>query len=164
MTKKLEDLFNLSDPVRDRSAEEIIKENEIVEKTQENVDKINAALPLVKDLETNDKEMDDLATSAKESFEDLMSMGLEVETKYAGRILEVAASFLNHAITAKTAKADKKLRMIELQLKKARIDQYDHAPANNAFDEAEDGNATVWDRNVLFDELTEHIKKQNEDK
>jgi hypothetical protein len=38
-------------------------------------------------------------------------------------IFSVASSMLGHAITAKTAKLDKKLKMIDLQLKKMRLDQ-----------------------------------------
>jgi hypothetical protein len=35
----------------------------------------------------------------------------------------VASNMLGHAITAKTAKLDKKLKMIDLQMKKMRLDQ-----------------------------------------
>ena len=47
-----------------------------------------------------------------------MDLGMNVDSRYSGRIFEVASSMLKNAIDAKSAKIDKKLKMIELQLKK----------------------------------------------
>jgi len=87
------------------------------------LDKIESALPAVRGLEASDREMDDLAARASESFDDLMSLGMQVDSRYASEIFAVASTMLGHAITAKTAKMNKKLKMIDLQLKKARLDQ-----------------------------------------
>lgn len=87
------------------------------------LDRIEAALPQVRGLEASDQEMDDLASKASESFDDLMSLGMQVDSRYASEIFAVASTMLGHAITAKTAKMNKKLKMIDLQLKKARLDQ-----------------------------------------
>jgi hypothetical protein len=44
-------------------------------------------------------------------------------SRFASEIFSVASNMLGHAITAKTAKLDKKLKMIDLQMKKMRLDQ-----------------------------------------
>jgi hypothetical protein len=48
---------------------------------------------------------------------------MQVDSRFASEIFSVASNMLGHAITAKTAKLDKKLKMIDLQLKKMRLDQ-----------------------------------------
>jgi hypothetical protein len=80
-------------------------------------------LPAVRDLDASDREMDDLADMAKSSYNDLMDLGMQVDSRFASEIFGVASNMLGHAITAKTAKLNKKLKMIDLQLKKARMDQ-----------------------------------------
>jgi hypothetical protein len=59
---------------------------------------------------------------------------------------------LGHAITAKTAKMDKKLRMISLQLQKARLD---HAISKDKKPEDEpiEGQGIVLDRNELLKQI-----------
>lgn len=89
----------------------------------ETLDKIEQALPAVRGLEASDTEMDDLASKATESFDDLMNLGMQVDSRYASEIFAVAGTMLGHAITAKTAKINKKLKMIQLQMQKAKLDQ-----------------------------------------
>jgi len=55
---------------------------------------------------------------------------------------------LGHAITAKTAKLDKKLKMIDLQLKKMRLDQ--NQPDTQ---EAPQGTGQLLSRNDLLDRI-----------
>ena len=81
------------------------------------------ALPQIKGLETSDDELDELADLATTSYKDLMDLGLQVEARFSSEIFNSAGSMLGHAITAKTAKINKKIKMIELQLKKAALDQ-----------------------------------------
>jgi hypothetical protein len=45
-----------------------------------------------------------------------------VDSRYA-EIFAVAGTMLGHALTAKTAKLNKKLKMVDLQLKKMKMDQ-----------------------------------------
>jgi hypothetical protein len=52
-----------------------------------------------------------------------MDLGMQVDSRFASEIFSVASNMLGHAITAKTAKLDKKLKMIDLQMKKMRLDQ-----------------------------------------
>jgi hypothetical protein len=109
------------------------------------LDKIESALPTVRGLEASDQEMDELATKAKESFDDLMNLGMQVDSRYASEIFAVAGTMLGHAITAKTAKMNKKLKMIDLQLKKARLDQ-----TNDTDPKTPTGEGRVLNRNDLL--------------
>ena len=86
------------------------------------LDKISEALPKVKGLgDVSDSELDELARRATEAYDDLMDLGMNVEARYASRIFEVASSMLKNAIDAKTAKIDKKLKMIDLQMKRYKL-------------------------------------------
>lgn len=160
MTQKLSELFNLqpSEDISAEAAEHAIEENrEIIEAVDDAIDKIDAALPMVADLDTSDKELDELSDLAKEKFQDLIDLGMNVEARFSGHILATAGTLLGHAITAKQAKLDKKLRMVDLQLKKARLDmQLKQAEQKNDGEriiEAEDGQAVVLDRNELLKQI-----------
>ena len=48
---------------------------------------------------------------------------MQVDSRFSAEIFGIAGNMLGHAITAKTAKINKKLKMIDLQLKKAALDQ-----------------------------------------
>ena len=160
MTQKLEELFNLppAEETTAESAKSTIEENRaIIQEVDSAIDKIDAALPYVNDLDTSDKELDDLSDLAKEKFQDLIDLGMNVEARFSGHILATAGTLLGHAITAKQAKLDKKLRMVDLQLKKARLDAQ-IAKDNNKTDgdkiiDAEDGRAVVLDRNELLKQI-----------
>lgn len=165
MSKKLEDLFNL--PATDISddAEEDVKEVKKVDLSQlkdidKTIDKIDIALPSVRDLEASDEEMDDLAQLSKQAFNDLLDMGLSVDPRFGGKLLEVAASMMGHSIAAKSAKIDKKLRMVELQLRKASLDQKERALSakQGAEEEETTSKGVVMDRNALLKELLDQAK------
>ena len=64
-----------------------------------------------------------MARRAQESFDDLMNLGMQVDSRYASEIFAVAGTMLGHAITAKTAKLNKKLKMIDMQMKKVKLDR-----------------------------------------
>jgi|TARA_X000001382_G_scaffold83566_1_gene59118 hypothetical protein len=171
MTKKLEDILNLPNvkeafkEVDKKEKDKKIKETangnpstkNLDPQTQKNLqksyaefDKIAAALPQVKGLgELSDLELDKLAIEAEESYKNLMDLGMNVDSRYSGRIFEVAGNFLRNAIDAKSGKIDKKLKMIELQLKKQKLDQgnKDGGPI-----EESDG-FVISDRNELMKKL-----------
>ena len=123
MTKKLEELFELAS---DDDNELTIPLPDVTEEVTENalstLDKIEAALPQVRGLEAADSEMDELAEMATSSYKDLMDLGMQVESRFSSEIFNSASSMLGHAITAKTAKINKKLKMLDLQMKKAQLD------------------------------------------
>jgi len=160
MTKKLEQLFDLPD---DTESQEELSEGENTLVSLNNfkedlgtLEKINSALPAVRGLEASDSEMDDLASKAVESYENLMDLGMQVESRFSSEIFSVAGQMLNHAITAKTAKTNKKLKMLELQLKQARLQQQ-----SGSSDDIQTGNATVLDRNELLQAILNKDKKED---
>lgn len=165
MTKKLEEIFNIADETEtdDLGTNETLADKgmtqaplpfddrEKMQQIQNTVEKIDRALPVVKDLEANDKEMDDLASDARQSFDTLMDLGMNIDPRFSGKLFEVASQMLGHAITAKNAKIDKKLKMVELQLKQARLEQIEK---RHAEDRGEvEGEGMVLDRNELLKQL-----------
>ena len=159
MTRKLEDLFDLPSSV------EIKTENEIptIAETRaqlavidDAIDKIDSALPAVRDLDASDGEMDELADLAKDSYKDLMDLGMQVDSRFASEIFNVAGTMLGHAITAKTAKMNKKLKVIDLQLKKMRLDQ--QTPAEEQLATAQ---GQVLNRNDLLERLLKGKDQNN---
>lgn len=162
MTKKLEELLNLAPADSDdepHDAPMIEDQQAIIRQVDNAIDRIDAALPMVRDLEAADVEMDDLARLAQEKFEDLMDLGMNVEPRYSGVILQTASTLLGHAITAKTAKIDKKLKMIQLQLSKARLN---HTISKESPDGgAIEGQGIVLDRNQLLEQILKGNTAQN---
>lgn len=126
MTRKLEDLFDLPSSAASEPDESLTPPSHdmaIVPETLDQIDKIEAALPAVRGLEATDSEMDDLAQKATDSYKDLMDLGMQVDSRFASEIFSVASQMLGHAITAKNAKVMKKLKIIDLQLKKLKMDR-----------------------------------------
>ena len=157
MTKKLEELLNLpdskeiiSEAKNETKAKAAVVEQQDTMRDIAEFDKIASALPSVKGLrEKADSELNDIAGRALQSYEDLMDLGMNVESRYSGRVFEVAGSMLKTSLDAKVAKMDKKLKMIELQLKKEKLDN-DTNPDGNVVNG--DG-YVVTDRNSLLEKL-----------
>lgn len=154
MTKKLEELFELPEGVVNDLALPVLEEGtEINESAMSNLEKIEAALPQVKGLEASDHEMDELAEMATTSFKDLMDLGMQVESRFSSEIFNSASSMLGHAITAKTAKINKKLKMLDLQMKKAQLDQKMQSK-NEEIEATPLGEGQSLDRNELLKMLS----------
>jgi hypothetical protein len=129
MSRKIEEVFNLppNDEVDDEVDQPIAEEEtgfnlSALQHTLDVADKIDQALPVVHDLETLDKDMDKYADEAMKAFKDLMDLGQNVDDRNAAAIFDVAGKMMSNAITAKQTKLDKKLKMIELQMRKAKLD------------------------------------------
>ena len=121
-----------------------------LEAALKDVDKVDAALPTVRDLETSDQELDEIAETAKNTFNDLMDLGMNVEARYSGDVFNNASRMLETALTAKTNKINKKLKMVELQIKKAQLDLKQR---EGGYDDSIDGDGIVIDRNALMREI-----------
>ena len=156
MTKKLEEILNLPESKKTIQREEKKTPEQVAQPLLRDIaefDKISAALPQVKGLgDISDTELDSLAQRATDAYDDLMDLGMNVEARYSGRVFEVAASMLKNAIDAKSAKIDKKLKMIELQLKKAKLDQ-DAVQADESSSSVQGTGVIVSDRNSLLEKL-----------
>jgi hypothetical protein len=169
MTKKLEELLNL--PENKEIVEPEVVEIEVSDKEKRQrrkedrerlrdiaeFDKIAEALPAVKGLgQMADEELNEIADKAIKAYNDLMDLGMNVESRYSGRMFEVAGNMLKVGLDAKVAKLDKKLKMVELQLKKQKLD----TETINEGNFTEGSGYVVTDRNSLIDRL----KGLNKDK
>ena len=122
MTQKLEELFDLA-PAPSKEITEAL----------ETANQIESALPQVAE-DALDKDLDQLADQAVESFENLQSLGMNV--------------------TAKLGKVQKKLKQTEILLK---MQKMQHDMNNDNGTEADTIEAQVFDRNEL---LNSFRKKQ----
>ena len=78
---------------------------------------------------------------------------MQVDSRFSSEIFSVASNMLGHAITAKTAKLNKKLKMIDLQLKKAQLDQKLSSKAEE-IENTPVGEGKSLDRNELLKMLS----------
>lgn len=139
--------------------------------SEESLKKIESALPEISDMVTMDSEIDELSELAKQQAVDLLDLGMNVDPRFSGPILQTASSLMGHAISAKATKIDKKLKMVQLQLQKAKLEyqiekdnkkvaatsKSDASPGTSVVD----GVAVEIDRNTLLRELLENQKKMN---
>jgi len=167
MTRKLEQEFNLPsmDELKELSQQDVVEVGiepeatsiasapaEVVTTALTNAEKIDSALPSVEGVTKHDGDMENIAERAMDSYEELMSLGMNVQDAHAGRIFETAGKMLQIAMDSKNAKVDKKLRMIDLQLKKLRIDAMEGTNSGN------NDNTAVMDRNQLLQFLNKKDK------
>lgn len=156
---KLEKLFDLPSSKEFAVAKKIESEEitQVMEPDISNhvaeLDKVAAALPLITGLGSeSDKELDQLAKRAVDAYDDLMDLGMNVEARYSGRIFEVAASMLKNALDAKTAKIDKKIKLLDIQLKKQKLDKLTETSTDVQANFSNEG-SVVTDRNSLIEKL-----------
>ena len=156
MTKKLEEEFNLP-PIEEAIEAEKQEEETVNIQTVEDAisvsEKINNALQEVRGMEHHDKEMDTIAQQAVESYEQLMSLGMNMTDMAAGSVFNNAANMLKIALEAKDSKVSRKLKQVDLMLKKANLDQRVKAKGGDA-----DFSATALSRNDLLKILGENDK------
>ena len=169
MTKKLEETFNIN-PIEDE--DEAVEETPTIEESRDlteilsneitSTEKIDAALPMVRDLNEHDKEMDEIHSKALNAFEELFSLGMNVEVHAGSKLMETANQMLKTAMEAKDSKVDRKLRMLNLQMQKARLDhQIEKEEKKNAAaeEEHESEGSVVLDRNELLKRLAKAQEK-----
>ena len=168
MNKKIEDVFDLpsiesnvnSTYPTDAEEKAMGLDLDKMQQQLDVADKIDKALPQVRDLEALDADMDNYAGQAMNAFKDLMDLGQNVEDRHAAGVFDVASKMMTNAITAKTAKMDKKLKMVQLQLQKAKLD---HVEAKtNGKDTTIQGEAEEFeDRNSLINAVIEKMDKSD---
>lgn len=173
MSKRLNELFELDPDLAEQADESYNQPIPLPEVPQEALsvlDRINEALPRVKGLEADDQDLDDLAELARDQFEALNDLGMQVDSRFAAEIFAVSSTMLGHAITAKTAKLNKKLKMIDLQLKKAALDQRQQQIDDKAAEKDRQvealplGQGSTMDRNELLRTLMQGSATQGDNK
>ena len=163
MTKSLEETFDLP-PLKEALAakEAPVESTEVAPVADEPTkilnaltvaEKIEHALTTVTELDNNDVEMDEIAQEALESYAELKDLAMNMADAHAGRMMEVAASMLKTSLEAKEAKINRKLKTIDLQLKKMRMDRL------SGESDAPLSEGTEFDRN----ELLKHLHIQADD-
>ena len=164
MTKKLEEIFGF-DKLDENSTTQEPKltaeetQTAIIE-IDATIDQIDAALPSVRDLDASDRELDEIAAKATETFESLTDLGFNVDSRYASELFAVAGTMLGHALTAKTTKLQKKLKVVEMQMKKLKLDA-DIAKATKNDEPAETAQGQILSRNDLLERLLGKDQKTN---
>jgi len=174
MTRKLDDFFNVP-PMPDQvnfdplPLEQEAPKLDLVEEQREALalaDKIEQALPKVKDVESTDADLDEYAKKAMETYERLVDLGMNVDDRNAGAIFDVASKMMGNAITAKNSKLDAKLRRIELQLKAAKLqletDKFQSTKTGGEGPVVEGEGYLVTDRNALLESLAKKIKSEGQ--
>jgi len=168
MSNKIEEVFNLppaesevnSQYPTDQEEQTTGLDLDKMQQQLEVADKIDAALPMVRDLEQLDADMDKYADKAMHAFQDLMDLGQNVEDRHAAAVFDTASKMMTNAITAKTAKMDKKLKMVQLQLQKAKFDAQE--AKSNGGDTAIQGEAEEFeDRNSLINAVIDKMNKSD---
>jgi len=163
MSSKIEDVFDLP-PMNGEKVDEPVKQEDTglnltqLQQQLDVADKIDAALPMVRDLEQLDADMDKYADKAMHAFQDLMDLGQNVEDRHAAAVFDTASKMMTNAITAKTAKMDKKLKMVQLQLQKAKFDAQE-AKANGKDDTIQGEAEEFEDRNSLINAVIQKMGK-----
>jgi hypothetical protein len=140
MTQKLAELFDLP-----QASKEMVE-------ALDTANQLEASLPEAPE-DALDKELDELTEKAVESFENLQSLGMNVEARFSAPIFEASAKMLATAVTAKLGKVQKKLKQTELAM---RAQKLQHDMNKDRGEETETISATVFDRN----ELLKSIRKQ----
>ena len=167
MTKKLEDFFNVESTESDAEDQLplVAEPQQPIETTMALVheqltiaDRIDKALPTVKGLDVEDRDLDEYASMAMENFERLMDLGFNMDDRNAGKVFEVASTMMSNAITAKTAKLDKKLKMIDLQLKAAKLAQTAKVEDDNGPQGLGD---LTTDRNAILNLISQNLKNKD---
>ena len=167
MTKKLEDFFNV-DSTESDAEDQLSLITEPLQSIETTIalvheqltiaDRIDQALPTVRGLDTEDRELDEYASRAMESYDRLMDLGFNMDDRNAGKIFEVASTMMGNAITAKTAKLDKKLKMIDLQLKAAKLAQTAKVEDDNGPQGLGD---LTTDRNAILNLISQNLKNKD---
>ena len=168
MTKKLEELFGF-DKLQENVEVEPVSETLTAEETRtaiididNTIDKIDEALPAIRDLQASDRELDEIADLAKQSYQDLSGLGRNVDSRFASELFAVAGTMLGHALTAKTTKLNKKLKMIDLQLKKLKLDQDAAKQKGGEIENLPTAQGQILSRNDLLERLlNDRAQKDN---
>tara|TARA_B100002019_G_scaffold265676_1_gene255386 strand:+ start:204 stop:725 length:522 start_codon:yes stop_codon:yes gene_type:complete len=169
MTKKLEEVFGFSPESDDENDNTELKDTtdaevniepvvaEEIKSAQAVIDmasRIDTALPTVTDMAGAERELDKLADKAEGQSDRLMDLGFNVDDRNAGKVFEVAATLLKVSVDAKVSKLEKKLKMVELQLRKAKLDQSDDNEETNVIDA---DSTTLANRNELVQAILNRV-------
>lgn len=155
--KKLEELLNLPPMPRN----EVEEDDSLPAVSQADIagmltldEQVTQSLASISDLNEHDQEMDRIAKEAMSSYQDFKDFGMNSSDIHAAKILDTATSMLRVALDAKNSKIDRKLRTLDQQLKKLRLDQQAARQ-----DDEQNGRNQEFDRDQLLRLLNEQESK-----
>lgn len=172
MTKSLEEAFGLP-PIKDALAKQAKQESSEVESIDESetpkkaltadealensarilnalsmAEKVDYSLTTVDELDESDLEMDTIALEALESYTELKDLAMNMSDAHSARMMEVASQMLKTSLEAKEAKINRKLKTIDLQLKKMRMDRL-----SGKSDSSDNEAGVEFDRNDILQRI-----------
>jgi hypothetical protein len=163
MTKRLEEVLNLP-PMKDvldseleehiPTKEESLEKSVQILKALSHAEKVDHALATVTDLEEHDEEMDEISREALEAYQEIKELAMNMTDLHSGKMMEVAVRMLETALEARDRKANRKLKTIELQMRKLKLDR----EAGEADENNDPG--IEFDRNEILKRLTSPRKNQ----
>ena len=112
-------------------------------------------------MDEHDEMMDQISEYALKSYEDLIDLGKNIESRYCSQAFEPAVNMLKTALDANNSKNDKKLRLMRLQLEKQKLDhKIKQDTEDDDFEDAGEGQ-DVSDKIQNRNELMKFLKSQN---
>lgn len=158
MLKKLEDVLNIEN-MGELSSETENDPNETEKESHTNIintdetkqmidqaEELDNILSNITGLDQHDVEMDDIVSKAMTTYEELVHLGRNSPVMYSCKVYEVAGNLLKTAMDARDSKLSKKMKLIDMKLKKLKIDT-DANKKNN--DESDDDGSTLTRNDIL---------------
>lgn len=119
-------------------------------------DELNHELSNFNVLHDHDNDMDQIADEALKYYKEISVLGLSVDEKSAGAIIDAGNHALQIALEAKHQKTEKKLKVLELQIKKLRIEKMKGISLEELPNQLDDG--LYLDRNKILEAKKEEEK------
>lgn len=150
--EEINELENIEDEQVKNSIQNALKQSSLIK------DKLES------DLEAMDDELNEIAEDAIEMYHDLFDLGMNSPTAHSGKIFEAATSMVKNAIDARTAKADRKLKLMKLKLEQARFERMLEKDKEKDDEGVIDSDETIaMDRNRLLSELAKKLKDSSDE-
>lgn len=160
MTKKLEEVFDLPS-IKDEEEEKKLPTKEEAEQRSVEIfqalstaEKVDHALAAVVGLNEHDREMDEISEEALEAYTEIKELAMNMTDIHSGKMMDVAARMLETALDARDRKTQRKLKTLELQLRKLRLEKDGTDDSDTG-----SGNGAEFDRN----ELLRHLRNPSEE-
>lgn len=165
MTKKLEEILEVSNnddsdnssQKKKEKADKSLKKSENQKSTKKYADDVKNSIPDVKNLgDATDEEFDEVAEQAMEAYKQVFDVGMNSDPRHSARLFEIAGNMLKTNLDAKSEKANKKIKVLEQQLKKQKQDQDESKKKSKNNEKSEELNSdgyVVADRNSLLEKI-----------
>lgn len=138
-----------------QAAEDAKMSDEEIHTALEEAKHLKKQLRQIPDILEKEGEIDVIANDAAKYFEDIMDKAFNTEDRFAPELFNAANSMLKTALDGKNAIVNAKLKLLDLELKKQKIEQDFQAKGGPQAKEVNGQQVIVADRNSL---LRKHTK------